>query len=293
MEHGTSFLFTLPINASPEGDDMRPASRISNDEQFWSGLEQQARRRKNVLAMCDAPQGRRAIADSLRDCDVTWIAEDAGKPTLAAAIRDTHPSALLHVTGDCQQEAALHTLTQIMPGLPVISCTLPGLTHKPQNPHLFDYLVKPVSRRRLADACARIERSGVKIRSVVVVEDEAPMREYLVLALHTLLGGMATVHSAESAGRGLQLILDHSPDLVTLDLNLLDGDGLALAQQLHEQFEGRLKIIAITARDAGMEDCDEADDTLICTRATRFNQRELSAMLDAMLSHLTAPPAQP
>jgi len=297
LDQGTSFLFTLPLAAAAEGDAMRSAAGAANDNandaQFWDGLEQQARQRKSILAMCDEAQGRRIIADGLRNCDVTWISEHVASSDLAAAIRETHPSALVHITGQCQPEVIGHALTKTMPGLPVISCALSGLASAPRNPNLSDYLVKPISRRKLAEACARLERSGLHIKRAVVIEDEAPMREFLVLALGTILGGTAVVHSAGTADEGLRLIHSHRPDLVTLDLNLPDTDGLALAQQLHEQFEGRLNVIAVTARDADVSLCGDADDIVSCSRATRFSQRELSAMLDAMLSHLSPPLASP
>ena len=67
--------------------------------------------------------------------------------------------------------------------------------------------------------------------SVVIAEDSPNLR--LCLALHLQLGG----HEVRAAGNGvgaLALIAQQRPDLVILDLNMPDLDGLAAATCLRE-----------------------------------------------------------
>lgn len=67
--------------------------------------------------------------------------------------------------------------------------------------------------------------------SVVIAEDSPNLR--LCLALHLQLGG----HEVRAAGDGLgalALIAEQRPDLVILDLNMPDLDGLAAVTRLRD-----------------------------------------------------------
>ena len=96
--------------------------------------------------------------------------------------------------------------------------------------------------------------------SVVVVEDDKGVRESLVMMLE--LQGH-DVRAAETGEAGLGLVLESSPDLVILDLNLPGIDGIEVCRRLKSD-PNSPPVLMLTARhelhnrvdglDAGADD---------------------------------------
>jgi signal transduction histidine kinase/CheY-like chemotaxis protein len=281
---GTSFSFQLPIETDLHTDlPQTSVSGLDAQDQFWSNLERKARDRKTILAISDEPQTQRRLSTQLSVYDLVWLPAHATEADMLKAAASAHPSALIQVQGECADAAHSPQFLQQLSGVPVITCMLPGLSRPTLHPALSDYLTKPISRRKLADALARLETTEHRIRCVVVVEDEAPMREFLVLTLKNILGNEVTILDTNLAQTALALVQQHTPDVVLLDLNLPDMDGLELAERIHAQHANSTVLIAITARDLHLEASAGAADVISCTRATRFTQREIEQMLNALL----------
>lgn len=88
-----------------------------------------------------------------------------------------------------------------------------------------------------------IER--VEGRSVVIIEDDPSISELLQL----YLGREGyDVHAAASGTDGVELVREHSPTLVVLDLMLPDGSGFDYLKEMRQSYHGSL--IILTARDA-------------------------------------------
>ncbi len=118
---------------------------------------------------------------------------------------------------------------------------------------------------------------------VLIVEDEVniatPVRMYLERA------GFEVSHS-ETATDAIGAFERHGADLIVLDLNLPDGDGIEVCRAIRAS--SSVPIIMVTARD---EDVDKivglelgADDYL----AKPFNVRELVARVKAILRRVNA-----
>ncbi len=83
---------------------------------------------------------------------------------------------------------------------------------------------------------------------ILVVDDEAAARYGLSKALR---GEGRTLLEAENGEVAIAMILEHSPDLVFLDLNMPKKDGLSVLTELAQQNQGNLpEIIVITANDS-------------------------------------------
>ncbi|TAM89297.1 MAG: response regulator transcription factor, partial [Jatrophihabitans sp.] len=115
-------------------------------------------------------------------------------------------------------------------------------------------------------------------RTAVVVEDDPEIRELLA----DLLGQIGfTVTAAQDGATALRAIRDSDPDLVTLDLNLPDLDGVEVCRRIREHSDAY--VIMLTARPdevdrlIGLE--TGADDYL----TKPFSTRELRARIAALM----------
>jgi two-component system, chemotaxis family, chemotaxis protein CheY len=83
--------------------------------------------------------------------------------------------------------------------------------------------------------------------SALIIDDEAHVRTYLRLMLGEL--NVATQWEASDGARGLELALEHRPELVLLDINLIGMDGLEVLGRLTQEAP-EIPVIMVTARTA-------------------------------------------
>ena len=79
---------------------------------------------------------------------------------------------------------------------------------------------------------------------LLVVDDSAIIRERLVRLLSTV-PGLRIVGETGSVSEALQLIADRAPDIVTLDLRLVDGSGLEVLKGM-ERMEARPRVAVLS-----------------------------------------------
>ncbi|AUZ88536.1 response regulator transcription factor [Arthrobacter sp. TmT3-37] len=114
-------------------------------------------------------------------------------------------------------------------------------------------------------------------RVALIIEDDADVRQLLVMTLG--MNGFVTIE-AENGRQGVALVRDRQPDLVTLDLNLPDIDGVEVCRQIRPITDAY--VIMITARQdeidrlIGLE--IGADDFVV----KPFSPREVGARVNAM-----------
>jgi DNA-binding response OmpR family regulator len=114
-------------------------------------------------------------------------------------------------------------------------------------------------------------------RTALIVEDDPDIRELLATTLR--MNGFAIIEAA-TGHEGLVALSEHRPDLVTLDLNLPDLDGVEVCRQCRAVSDAY--IVMVTARQeeidrlVGLE--TGADDFI----GKPFSPRELSARVTAM-----------
>ncbi|GMG86098.1 phosphate regulon transcriptional regulator PhoB [Biformimicrobium ophioploci] len=118
-------------------------------------------------------------------------------------------------------------------------------------------------------------------KTILIVDDEAPVRDMLRVALE-----MADYRclEAENAQQGHALVIDESPDLILLDWMLPDVSGIELARRLkRDEVTAQIPIVMLTAKNdednkiRGLE--TGADDYI----TKPFSPRELVARLKAVL----------
>ena len=122
-------------------------------------------------------------------------------------------------------------------------------------------------------------------KTVLIVDDEAPIREMIAVALE-----MADyrVLEADSAQAAHAMVVDHRPDLVLLDWMMPGTSGIELARRLkREEATAELPIIMLTARgeeDNKIQGLEAGADDYI---TKPFSPRELVARLKAVLRRAT------
>jgi len=122
-------------------------------------------------------------------------------------------------------------------------------------------------------------------RNIMLVEDEAPIREMLKIVLEQ--AGFS-VNEAEDYDVALEKMVEPYPDLVLLDWMLPGGSGVQLARKLKEhEFTRDIPIIMLTARGEeedkvrGLE--AGADDYI----TKPFSPKELIARIKAVMRRVT------
>jgi two-component system, OmpR family, response regulator ResD len=122
--------------------------------------------------------------------------------------------------------------------------------------------------------------AGGSTGSVLVVDDEPTIAE--VVARYLERAGYATRTAADGPS-AVASALAAPPDLVVLDIMLPGFDGLEVMRRLHEDLEGRVAVILLTAKG---EEADRvvglrrgADDYVV----KPFSPAELVARVDAVM----------
>ena len=117
--------------------------------------------------------------------------------------------------------------------------------------------------------------------TILVVDDEAPIRDMIVMALEVAGYNCLQASNAQDAH---SLIIDECPDLVLLDWMMPGTSGIELVRRLKRQeLTARLPVIMLTAKsdeDNKIQGFDSGADDYI---TKPFSPRELIARIKALL----------
>lgn len=118
-------------------------------------------------------------------------------------------------------------------------------------------------------------------KTVLIVDDEAPIREMLSVALH--MAGYQCLEAA-NAQTAHEHIVDHQPDIILLDWMMPEVSGIELARRLkRDPNTADIPLIMLTARgeeDNKIQGLEAGADDYI---TKPFSPRELVARLKAVL----------
>jgi two-component system, OmpR family, KDP operon response regulator KdpE len=117
--------------------------------------------------------------------------------------------------------------------------------------------------------------------TVLVIEDEAPIRRFLKPALES--HGFKVIE-AVTAQEGLSLASSHQPNVILLDLGLPDMDGLEVIRRLREWTT--IPIIVLTAREKEKDKIEGLDAGADDYLTKPFDIGELMARVRVALRHL-------
>jgi CheY-like chemotaxis protein len=203
----------------------------------------------------DDPDTRRILSNELRELGVDVIT--------AASAEEGMQSARI-------QRPDLITLDLIMPGLSgwealrgfkesvdlrdipvVIVSVVAGEQDRGSLFGAVDLLTKPVDKEEFNRVVQR-NLGEPRGRSVLVVEDDPGTRE--VLETHLMQRG-TRVTTAENGEEAEELLDDHTPDLILLDLMMPVMDGTAFLQRLRENpSRAEIPVVICTGKELSQEE---------------------------------------
>ncbi|MHB1293835.1 MAG: hybrid sensor histidine kinase/response regulator [Anaerolineae bacterium] len=275
-KQGSTFSFTIPTAAGPSDTVFLLAAR---EQQYWDSLETEAQRQCPIIVSAANLRLRRFVSANLTAYDITWAATGED---LDDAADDARPLAKVSIV-DGWQDGYLPFGGRKPIRMPLLYCSLGDVGDVSLPFGLADYLVKPVSRDKLASALGRLGKVPARI---LVVDDEPSMRELLRYAVSSIYPA-SQVWEAESGQQAMRMARGLVPDTVLLDLGLPDVDGLDVAQQVFQCSGNAVSIIAVTARNYCDEEGVDKARALAAIHVEGIDRDQAGRLLDVILRNLS------
>lgn len=138
-----------------------------------------------------------------------------------------------------------------LPRVPLLACPLPGEESLRRQMAADGYLVKPVSRENLWEA---LRGFGEDVDSVLVVDDDPDFVLLISRMLEDNPVRQYQVISAYGGQEALDMVRQHGPDLVLLDLGLPDIDGSQVLERIRSSSDWQhVPVIIVSAQDTAQD----------------------------------------
>ncbi len=273
---GSTFYFTLPIRrhdlaASTHADEWLPLDTPTPADEVLPV----------VLVVTRSPSAASLLSRRLLHCRTVVV------QTLGAAAQ-----ACQHLQPHCViLDTALEPYTaESLQGLArawdidnslLIACLLPGEALRQKQLAVHGYLVKPVSAQTIRTVLDQFEQP---IRQVLVIDDNHDF----ALMLTRLLSDPThprRVISAYNAQEALALLEVHHPDLIFLDIQLPDMNGIQLLGRIRERAAfAQIPIVVLSGEDEA-EIGDARDQALLLTKPAGLTLSDTLQFVQALLTH--------
>ena len=274
---GSTFRFTLPrreaVIATPAEPDW--TARMASIAQVGSS--------RAVVVVDDEGDSTRLFQRYLDGYQVIGATSVADCRHLAES-RPVH--ALIFDSTEMRQEWMSHRTSRAAEqDTTVVVCPLRTRKRRIEELGVVDYLVKPVSRDRLRRSLRKL---GASIPdSILVVDDDGEMVRLLVRTAASF-SPTCRVWSAADGERALEILREHRPGLVLLDLLMPGMDGYAVLRAMREEASLRdIPVIVVTGW--GGSDETVTASGLEITRNGGLAVGEVMRCLKAVLDHLPGP----
>jgi len=239
VDRGSSFYFSLPANGKESDLGTAGPSRISTQPK-------RTIEKPILLAVTTSPAAAELLTRYVRESHTVVVsdldqARDAARRLMPQAVLIDQAHKQLDKGMDLEALAADWSL----PDVPFVICPLPGTSPLHQRWAVDGYLTKPLARQDLWDV---LRQFGEGVDRVLVIDDD---RDF-VLMLNRMLDTPVRryqVFSAYSAREGLDMVRQHDPDLVLLDLMLPDLSGFEIAKRIRSSGKEDLPIVIVSAQD--------------------------------------------
>jgi signal transduction histidine kinase/CheY-like chemotaxis protein len=235
---GTTFTFELPISP-PMEPVARPGHQIRGD---WVWRERRTRASfsedhyKPRFVVCDETGDLSAALGPYGDDVEMLIARDLDQAIAALEDGPAHAIVLNLADPDCVWPL-VRTARNVMPGTPILGCSVPRRVERAAALGALGHLVKPVGRDDLKRA---LEATGRPVRRVLVVDDD-PDALQLFSRMLWVCDETLEVSTASSGQEALELLRSSTPDLMLLDIVMSDMDGWQVLEAVN-RYEDVLRV---------------------------------------------------
>ena len=238
-----------------------------------------------LLAIDDDPEVLRLLHDSLTGTGYTMVGASSGEEGMALA-RKLKPFV---ITLDIMMPhrdgwSVLQTLKSdpALRSIPVIILSIMENKALGYSLGVADYIVKPFERRTLLKKLAGLEL--IRGKRVLVVDDDEDIREMIKLGL---TGEGYSVQSESTGAAALAVLAAEPPDVIFLDLNLPDMNGLEILGKIEKNREFRdIRVFILTGRNLGAEELSELERKAVTV--IEKGSVSLSAILSSLKDKLQA-----
>jgi CheY-like chemotaxis protein len=245
--HGSTFWFELPalMTHTPAPDLQRPTILVVEDEADIARL----------LQMLLQGAGYRVLlAHSLAAARELLECEPVAAITLDLRLPDGNGVEFI-------QELHRDISARDLPILVISAANEQGQLSLQGGMHVVDWLDKPIDPTRLLGGLRRALSGMHEKPRILHVEDDADLRMVIAEQGRHLAEfiGVATLNEAR------QRLIAGSLDLVLLDLNLPDGNGLELIEETHKLCPG-LPIVVLSSTELSTEQLSRVEAALAKSR---------------------------
>ncbi|MEY4563175.1 MAG: hypothetical protein RLZZ618_2452 [Pseudomonadota bacterium] len=247
----TSALPAVPAPVSPAPPPHRaPAADAADDRQSLT------RPGRLILAVEDDARFSRVLYDLAHELDFDCVIAPNGAEALRLA-HELKPSGILLDIG-LPDQSGLTVLERLKRDsatrhMPVHMMSAHERTHTAMELGAVGYVLKPAARDALADAIRGLQdRLQRQVRRVLVVEDDAALRQNLVLLLQA---DQVEIDAVGTVAEALSRLASSTYDCMVMDLSLTDGSGYDLLDKMAEGEQyGFPPVIVYTGRALGREE---------------------------------------
>jgi signal transduction histidine kinase/DNA-binding response OmpR family regulator len=245
---GSTFIVELPVSSS-EILARSPAVGLIAGVPHTDGRE--PLRRPLVLIVEDDAQSSELLAVSLSQAGYGVAQAFDGQQALSMIDELSPDLVTLDVMLPKQDGLAVLGVIKSSPVTAEIPVVLVSVTDNRQlglSLGALDWLVKPVDRKELLQAVSRAAGGVTSTRATVLVVDD---NAQTVACVADMLQGQGYhVLKAYGGQEGIDLALQHFPEVIVLDLTMPEVSGFEVVERLREHPRGReITILVFTARD--------------------------------------------
>jgi CheY-like chemotaxis protein len=284
---GSTFAFAIPMRPSVVGDTLATPRRWFSP---YHEYEPRARPEGTLdrelgprIVVLDRGETLPRIVQRYREGAEIVVTRSLDQ-MVAEVSRTPAQIVLVNQHGLVQVDRLDGILDRLPYGTPAVVFSLADIERMAQELGVREYLVKPVSGRRLAKA---IDDLGEHVSRILIADDE-PDALQLFSRILGALGRDYEVYRASSGQRALDLLVERKPDLLLLDLVMPDVDGYEVLRRKRADASIRdIPAIAISAQDPYAEPVTAP--ALTVYRHSGLRPSELLTVVDA-LSTILSPP---
>ncbi|MDX2215160.1 MAG: response regulator [Oculatellaceae cyanobacterium bins.114] len=259
----------------------------------------------NVLVVEDSSPAASQIKQYLAEIGATSVIHPVGKGALSVALRIQPDVIVLDILlPDCSgwevlSELKAHSQTQ---SIPVVVISVVDDRPRSLNRGAIEHLLKPLSRQQFYQALnrlfANVQSPSPEIALIIAAAELANRPKVLLAedneANITVLLNYLEAHNfqvllARSGIEAVQMAKQHQPDVILMDIQMPDMDGLEATRQIRADRQiNAIPIIALTAlaMPGDLERCLEAGANDYFTKPVKLKQ-----LLDRIMQYLSQPSA--